>query len=371
MAYALTTLWHDRQRFLPAVLAIGFSALLIATQFGLLLGMFAFASLPVDHGRADVWVGSPDVTSVDLGRPIRAGHIASLLVQPEVAQCESYRQGFAYWLKPGGATELCMVIGTRLADGNLGSPPELTAELRDRLTEPGTVVIDDSDLYRLGVHGVGDVAQITDRRVRIVGLVHGLRGLAGAFVFCSHETAGPLIRQHAGQTSYLLARCHDPAAADRVAERVRGPTQLSVFTRKDLSRRSRFHWLIKTKAGLALGLAAVLGLVVGAVVTSQTLYAATAASLREYAVLWALGIPRWRMAAAVVTQAFWVGAVGTALALPAALLLAPVADRLGVGLDLPAWLLAGTAAVTIALALLSGLAALRALRGLEPATLLH
>ena len=67
------------------------------------------------------------------------------------------------------------------------------------------------------------------------------------------------------------------------------------------------HWLTKTKAGIALGYAAALGLLVGAVVTYQTLSAATKASLREYAVLRALGIPRWRMALAVMSQSFWVG----------------------------------------------------------------
>jgi putative ABC transport system permease protein len=106
-------------------------------------------------------------------------------------------------------------------------------------------------------------------------------------------------------------------------------------------------------------------------VTSQTLYAATAASLREYAVLRALGVPRWRMAMAVLTQSFWVGAIGAGLAVPAALVLAAAADQLGVRVDLPAGLLAGTAALTITLALLSGLSALRALRRLEPAALLR
>ena len=142
-------------------------------------------------------------------------------------------------------------------------------------------------------------------------------------------------------------------------------------TTQPSSRRSRLHWLLLTKSGLTLGLAAALGLVVGAVVTSQTLYAATAASLREYAVLRALGIPRWRMAVLVLTQSFWVGAVGTGLALTAALVLAPAADWLGVRVALPAWLLAGTAALTLTLALLSGLAALRVLRRLEPALLLR
>lgn len=371
MNYALTTLWHERQRYLPAMLAISFSALLMAMQGGLLLGMFSFASIPVDRARADVWIGSQEITSVDLGHAIRESWIASLLVQPEVAQTESFIQGFTFWLKPNVATELCIVLGTRLEDGSLGPPPELTAELRDRLTEPGTVVVDASDLDRLGLRGVGDSAQVSRQRVRVVGLVHGLRGLAGAYVFCSVQTARHLIRIQPDQTTYLLARCRQPEDAATVVERGRASAPLSAFTRQELSLHSRMHWLIKTKAGLALGVAAVMGLVVGAVVTSQTLYAATAASLREYAVLRALGIPRWRMAVAVRMQSFWVGAIGIALALPAALLLAPAVDRLGLHVAMPPWLLAATAGVTITMALLSGLSALRALRQLEPTTLLR
>ena len=131
------------------------------------------------------------------------------------------------------------------------------------------------------------------------------------------------------------------------------------------------HWLTKTKAGIALGYAAALGLLVGAVVTSQTLYAATVASLREYAVLRALGIPRWRMAMMVLAQSFWVGVIGVGLALPAVYGLALVADRLGVHVMLPWWLLRSAAGVTMVMALLSGLLALRSLRQVEPAMLLR
>jgi len=54
-----------------------------------------------------------------------------------------------------------------------------------------------------------------------------------------------------------------------------------------------------------MGCTVVLALVVGLAVTSQTLYAAAVASLREYAVLDALGIPRWRLAALVLATSFW------------------------------------------------------------------
>ena len=71
---------------------------------------------------------------------------------------------------------------------------ELTPTFRAYLTEPGTVVVDESDLDRLGLTGVGDIAQIADHRVRVVGIVRGYRGMAGAYVFCSIETARALLR---------------------------------------------------------------------------------------------------------------------------------------------------------------------------------
>lgn len=372
MSYALITLWHERQRYLPGILAVAFSALLIALQCGLLLGLFSITSIPIDHTHADIWMGGPKVLSVDLGRPIRASYLTRLASQPEVERCEVYLQGFAYWSKPQGGTELCMVIGSRLDPSALGRVDEITPELAERLTEPGAIVVDESDMGRLGITGIGDTAEISGRRVRVVGLTRGLKSLAGPYVFCSIATARARLRLLPDQITYVLARCRSPQDAPVVVERMRTeyPT-LSTFSSNSFSFHSRMHWLTKTKAGIALGYAAALGLLVGAVVTSQTLYAATAGSMREFAVLRALGIPRWRMAAMVVAQSFWVGVIGVALALPAAFLAADLADRLGVRVLLPWWLLVSATGVTLIMALLSGLFALRSLRKVEPAMLLR
>jgi len=376
MSFSLTTLWYERQRYLPGVLAVAFSALLIALQCGLLMGLFAITSIPIDHTHADIWMGAPRVLSVDLGEPIPEGNFARLENQPEVQRTEFFLQGFGYWSKPGGGRELCMIIGSNLGDHALGRVDELDPDLRSKLSEPGSVVVDASDLARLGVKGVGDTAEIGGpkgpRAVRVVGLTHGLPSLAGPYVFCSHVTAREHLSVLDDQTTYVLAQCKNPADAPAVVERLKAryPDQ-STFTSAEFSYRSRMHWLTKTKAGIALGYAAALGLLVGAVVTYQTLSAATKASLREYAVLQALGIPRWRMAMAVMAQSFWVGAIGVALSLPAVYALALVADRMGLHVDLPWWLLATAAGVTLVMALLSGLLALRALRQVEPAMLLR
>jgi putative ABC transport system permease protein len=372
MSYALTILWHDRVRFFPGVLVTAFSALLVALQCGLLLGMLAFASIPVDHATADIWVGAAGLVSVDLGSPIGEGHLAELAVQPEVAHCEAYLESFGYWRRRDGNIELCMVIGSRLTGNALGAVHELTPELRARLSEPGAVVVDESDLGRLGIRGPGDVTEINGSHVRVVGMVHGLRSFIGAYVFCSIETARSLLHLMPDQTIYLLARCHDPADAQRVVERLRAAKPgLSWFTRAELSARSRFRWLTMTKAGIALGYAAAVGLAIGAFVTGQTLHAATAGSIREFAVLRALGIPLWRSIILVAIQSCLVGAMGVILSLPAIFALSLLADRLSISVLLPGWLLASTAAVIVSMALVSSLNAVRLLRGIEPGLLLR
>jgi putative ABC transport system permease protein len=215
------------------------------------------------------------------------------------------------------------------------------------------------------------VGEVSGRRVRVVGLVRGLRGVAGPYLFCSTATARQLLGLGPDQTTFLLARCRHPGDAPAVVERLRSYEAMSACTSADFSLRSRLHWLTKTRAGIALGCAALLGLIVGAAVTTQTLSAATAAALREYAVLEALGIPTWRMAALVLAQSFWVGLVGISLAVPASIGSAQVIRALGGMIQLPAWLLGSAAALTLLTALLSGLLSLRPLRLIQPAALLR
>ncbi len=374
MDYALATLWHDRQRYLPGVLAVAFSAVLISLQCGLLLGLFSITSIPVDHTRADIWIGSPQVLSVDLGRPIPLRFVSRVAGIDHVEVTEQYMQMFGSWTKPGGGSDLCIIIGSNLDDGNLGSVDELTPELRRDLTEPFSIVVDEAELDRLGVTGIGDTAEINKQRVRIVGLVHGLKSLAGPYVFCNLNTAKALLRglNPPDHTTYLLVKADSPQGANEVVRELRERyPDMSVFTSEEFSIRSRLHWLTKTKAGIALGYAALLGLLVGMVVTSQTLYAATVASAREYAILLALGIPRWRVSWTVLMQSFWVGMAGTVLAYPSVLLLARGADHLGAKVLLPTWLLAAAAVVTMTMAVFSGMLALRSVRQIEPVNLLR
>src|SRR3954453_18060015 len=171
MSFSLATIWHERNRFLPGILAVAFSALLIAVQFGLLLGLLSLTSLPVDLASADLWVGHPAVLSVDLGRPIPERWLTRVQAQPEVERVEKYMLWLMMADKPGGHSSICTIVGTRLDDGSLGVLREMPPDLRAKLSEPGAVVVDESDRERLGFAEVGDVAEVMGHRVRLVGLV--------------------------------------------------------------------------------------------------------------------------------------------------------------------------------------------------------
>ena len=374
MSFALATIWHERQRFLPAILAVAFSAILIAVQGGLVIGLLSMTSVPVDRTIADVWVGYPAVQSVDLGQKVPERWIGRVAGLPGVERAEHYIITFSMWTRTGtegrpATPEVCTVVGSRLDRNALGAVEALRndPDLLAKLAEPFTVVVDESELGRLGIRGVGETAEVLGRRVRVVGLVKGYKSLGGPYVFCSYETARMTCQYQPGDCTYLLAKCRTPEDAKRTVAQLGRYAQMSAFESEAFSLRSRLHWLFTTKAGIAVGFTALLGLLVGAVVTSQTLYAATAASQREFATLRAMGIPTWRLQLTVLVQALWVGFFGLLVAGPLSFLLAVGANAIGTQVRLHPLVMLAAAAVTLVMALVSGLAALRSFQGVDPA----
>ena len=97
------------------MLAVTFSAVLIALQCGLLLGLFKITSIPIDNTTADVWVGSTAVQSVDLGKPIPESYMTPRRRDRRACGMpELYIANFANFTKPAGGTELCFLLGSKL-----------------------------------------------------------------------------------------------------------------------------------------------------------------------------------------------------------------------------------------------------------------
>jgi putative ABC transport system permease protein len=377
MSIALQTLWHERSRYASGVLAVTFSAVLIALQCGLLLGLFKITSIPIDNTSADIWIGSTAVPSVDLGKPIPTSYLTRVEGMPGVTSVELYIANFANFTKPAGGTELCFLLASNTDPDAAGAAKVLTREQLALLTMPDSVILDESDAKRLGldINDPEPKAKINGKQVRVAGWVKGLKSLAAPWVFCSLHTARHLLGflLPADHVTYLLVRTDSPARAKQIVTELKAQHggDMGVYTAPEFSAGSRKYWLFRTKAGVAIGYAALLGLIVGAVITAQTLYSATTANAKEFAILLALGIPRWRLSLLVLAQSFWVGVIGVALAYPVCLGLRMVALQVGADVDLRWEVLLGTSIVTLGMALVAGLFALRSVRQIEPMSLLR
>jgi putative ABC transport system permease protein len=373
MAYAVSTLWFERRRYFAGVLAVAFSCVLIVVQVGLLDGLMKMVSRPVDASAADIWAAGPKVPSCDLGNDrLERGFRNQLAVEPGVVATEEYVQQFQQWSNPNGGTVLCIVAGCALGDEAIGPAAGLSAELRERLRDPGAVAIDRADLGKLGIARVGETTDIGDERVRVVGLLEGMNSFTGPYVLCSVETARTLLPYLKDSSAvFLLAKCRDAACAAAVARNYAHDDSVSVYTKAEFSSKSKNYWIVNTRAGTLVAFVALLGLFIGAVITTYSLYGATVAALRELMVLRALGVPRWRISSFVVAQAAMVGLLGVAVGIPVSFVVGSLAGAVGIHPAIDPPLLLATCGVAWSMSALAGLLALRSLRGAEPANLLR
>lgn len=376
VALARKTLIYEWRRFLPAILAVGFAGLLQLLQAALVLGIFGSASVYITGSSADLWAGYPGTQSVNLGRPISEDVAMRLRMDPDVVKVEPFRWVDADWRGPrdtGGVSVFVSGIDPR-ADGMMFSRA-LPLALRARLNEPGAVIVDKADLDSLGV-SIGDTAAINGQRVRVVGVSSGLRALGGVNIVASLETARVLdiAPDDAGMMTYFVAKLRHGVRPAKVARRLNGSSAFgpyTVWTAKAFARESQLYWMLDTGAGAGVLFLAGIVFLVGAVITSQTLIAAVIGSIREYATLNALGVGRGSLRKVVMEQAFWVGALGLVCSVVIGAILLVIARSRSVPMEMRPVTAVACLSLSMALAIVSGLAAVRSLRRADPASLLR
>ena len=376
VALARKTLVYEWRRFLPAILAVGFASLLQLLQAALVLGIFGSASVYITGSSADLWAGYPGTQSVNLGRPIGEDVAMRLRMDPDVVKVEPFRWVDADWRGPhdtGGVSVFVSGIDPR-ADGMMFSRA-LPPALRARLNEPGAVIVDKADLDSLGVT-IGDTAAINGQRVKVVGVSSGLRALGGVNIVASLETARVLdvAPDDAGMMTYFVAKLRPGVRPKAAARRLNGSISFgpyTVWTAKQFARESQLYWMFDTGAGAGVLFLAGIVFLVGAVITSQTLIAAVIGSIREYATLNALGVGRGSLRKVVMEQAFWVGALGLLCSVVIGAILLVIARNRSVPMEMRPLTALACLTLSMALAIVSGLASVRSLRRADPASLLR
>ncbi|WP_120965784.1 ABC transporter permease [Comamonas sp. lk] len=382
IALARKTLVYEWRRFVPSVFAVGFSGVLLAMQAALVLGIFGSAAVYVTASSADIWVGYPGTQSVNFGRNISADVEMRLRMEPDIQAVEPYLWIDGDWRAHDSAAASAnkggvsiYLSGVSTADDALMFTKILAPWHRQRLREPGTVIVDRADLGTLGTQE-GGTAWINNHPVRIVAAVDGLRGLGGVNVITSLASAREIADGEARHGStYFVASVRNgvsPAAVQKKLSDKRSSFGAhEAWTAESFARRSQRYWMFDTGAGAGVLFMAIIVCLVGSIVTSQSLKAVVAGSAREYAVLNALGVSRGALGRVVIEQACWIGGLGFVLAAFASAVLLSIASAYRVPVALSVSAVLGCAFLVAVLSLLSGLGAMRSLLRADPATLLR
>lgn len=368
VSLARKNLFHDRVRFLVALLGIQFAVVLMTLQIGFFLKFMTNASVLIDHIEADIWITSKNLKNFDFGLPFSEQKLYEARRVPGVLWAEKFLMGFSYWKMPDGGQETIQVIGFN-PETRVGAPWDIVEGDLSQVKYFNQIFIDEADRARLGSPRVGDEVEIIGQKARIAGITRGAKSFVGSpFVFTSFKNALALSFIPPGQTVYVLVKVAPGYTVEEVKEQLaRTLTGVDVYTRNEFSWKSRKYWLLVTGAGIALLSTALLGLLIGIIIVGQTIYASTMEHIREFGTLKALGATNADLYRIIIAQALIVSVIGYGTGMLLARAFLSLARRAGLEAYLPLPVLLGIFALTVTMCIGASILSIVKVTKLDPA----
>ena len=360
---------HRPVRLLATWAGLGFLFFLAAAQVGLLVGWCNTCSAIIRHADADVWVLAEGTSALDYGSGIPEQRLYLARGVPGVARADPMIMTWSTWQRPDGRRLNVALVGLD-ATGN-GGPWVMRDGDRDRVHLPDGVIIDELYLKLLGVTGTGDEVEMYGRKAVIRGVSREIRTLtASPHVFASMDGARRYDPRYAAdEITYVLVRSASGHTPEAVRDRLRAELpHVEVLTAREFAVRTMRYWMLGTGLGITVVLTAVLGLAVGAVVTSQTLFTVTQEHIRDYATLSAVGFGRGRLLGCVVVQGLVLATGGVLIGSALFAVASTVSARTAIPLDMLPVVYAGLVGASVASSLGGAVVSLRLVSRVDPAS---
>ena len=365
---AWRNLVHDKVRLTVTVTGVVFAVVLIVVQLGLFLGFATTTSGLVDRSGADLWMTSARVPYIEQGVAFSERKLSTVLATPGVAHATKYIARFSQWQRPDGGQENVQVVGFD-PDQPLGGPWNIVEGRVADLKLDDNVFVDELYTQKLGVTRIGDVCEIRGHRARIAGFTRGLRSFTTSpYIFTSFKNAQNYVSLPSDQTIFILIAADGSIGVDELARRLTARVKdVDVVTTARFSAMTRFYWMFTTGAGVAVLLAAVLGLVVGVVVVAQTIYATTMDHIREYGTLKAMGATNGYLYKVIMQQAIISALAGYSLAMIVSWFVVRGSEKGGAAILLPWQMAVGMLGLTLVMCTGAALVSINKVTRLDPA----
>jgi putative ABC transport system permease protein len=313
---AIKTLIADRGKLLAALVGVVFSVVLVNIQGGLFFGLIRKASLLVDQGATDIWVGHKKMNNVDFPQTVPRRYVQRIRSIQGVKRAEPYLIGHSVMTLPDGGFEYVLVVGCEPAT-LLGAAVPTTSSDPDAIRRPDGILVDSEDALTIGSPRLGDIREIGRRRARVVGFTQGILGfLVTPYVFTTIDRAAEYLGRGSQEASYFLVQVADGVSPKEMCRRIRERLpELEAYTRDEYAAISIGYWMKRTGLGISFGAATALGLLVGLVIVGQTLYASVLDRLVDFGALKAIGAKESQVRAIILQQALSLALAGSMLGL--------------------------------------------------------
>ncbi|MEQ8767868.1 MAG: ABC transporter permease DevC [Planctomycetota bacterium] len=373
-------LQKDRWRLVIAVGGVAFAVILVFMQLGFRDALFTSAVRMHTRFKYDLAMISPRTPTLIYTAGISRQRVAQARGFEGVLSAESVNLGYARWKNPTkpeirrgiymiGFDPSTDVIDIPGFDRYRGELQKADVCLYDRSSRKEFGPI--ADLVQ--ENGSYDV-ELADRKLHVAGLFElGTSFGIDANILVSdlnYYRYNPEVPRRSVQLG--LIRIEPDTDVLEVRERLTAslPSDVLLLTRDEFMQREVDYWDSATPIGFVFGLGSLVGLIVGAIIVYQILFADVTDHMKEYATLKAMGYSNSKLSGIVLRQAMLLATFGFVPAVGIAMLLyrtAGAATKLPMEMTLPR--AAAVYGLTLLICVLSATIAQRKVRKADPAEL--
>ncbi len=309
-------LLFDRAKFAGLVFAIGFSTFLLLNQTSIFAGiMKQTGSQVLDVSDAEVWVMDPKTEYFDQTKPLKDTDINRVRSVPGVSYAVRLFKGQPILRTETGKFSQVTALG--LDDATLtGAPRNMElGDFRD-LQKPNAIIIDKAG-YQL-LYPDEDLrlfreVELNDRRAVIVGISNASAPFASfPVVHARFSEARQYVGAQRKQLSFILVRAKD-ISPEELTRRITETTGLRARTSEEFQWDCIRYYLRNTGIPINFGITIFIAILIGLVVSAQTLFLFTLENIKYFAALKAIGVSKRELASMILVQAGSAGIVGYSL----------------------------------------------------------
>ena len=358
---ARRNLFQDRRRAALAVGGTAVALVLVLVLNGVFAGTMRQVTAYLRNLPADLVVSQ---------RGVRTMHMSASALGPTSVEQVRAVDGVAWaaairfttaTVRGGSGRQLSYVIGYDTPDGR-GGPRDLVS---GHVPSRGELVLDKIAADQLGLE-LGDRVEVLGRSFTLSGLSRDGTSLINTTAFIANADFAAI---RGPGVSYVLVGTRPNADARNVAKRIAalvpGTTVQTRDTMADQEGR-----IVRDMGTDVMQIMTAIALAIALAVVTLTLFTATLAKLREYAVVKALGARQRRLVMTVVAQGLWTTALALVVAVVLTLAIAAVvgAATPNVRLAIEPATVARVGAAVVVIGVLGALVPLHRLARLDPAT---